>query len=154
MNRLTRSKTDRVLGGVCGGLGEYLGLDPNLVRVFFVLLALGEGAGVMLYLLLWILLPVEQEAVEDLGASAAGAASKIGSRARTFGVEISETATRPSPAIFRWVGVTMVLLGGFFLLRNLDIVWLRWLDLDVLWPALLILAGVAVILRRGEINAA
>jgi len=57
--RLVRSRSDRMLGGVCGGLGEYLGIDPTLVRLFFVLLTFGEGIGVMLYLLLWLLIPAE-----------------------------------------------------------------------------------------------
>ena len=55
--RLYRSQRDRMLGGVCGGLGEYLGLDPTIIRLIFVLLALLGGHGILLYLILWLVIP-------------------------------------------------------------------------------------------------
>lgn len=54
---LRRSGTDRWLGGVCGGLAEYSGIDPVLWRVGFVGLTVAGGAGVLIYLLLWVLMP-------------------------------------------------------------------------------------------------
>ena len=57
---LRRSGTDRMLGGVCGGLAEYTGVDVVLWRVGFVALAL-MGAGVLAYLLLWILMPASPQ---------------------------------------------------------------------------------------------
>jgi phage shock protein PspC (stress-responsive transcriptional regulator) len=54
---LRRSSTDTMAGGVCGGLAEYSGLDAVLWRVGFVALTLAGGAGVVLYLLLWVLVP-------------------------------------------------------------------------------------------------
>lgn len=55
--RARRSSTDRMAGGVCGGLAEHSGLDPVLWRAGFVALTLLGGSGVLLYLLLWVLLP-------------------------------------------------------------------------------------------------
>jgi phage shock protein PspC (stress-responsive transcriptional regulator) len=55
--RLKRSSSDRVLGGVCGGLGDYLGVDPIIVRVVAVVLAFFGGAGILLYLAAWLLVP-------------------------------------------------------------------------------------------------
>lgn len=57
--RLYRSETDRMLGGVCGGLGEYLGMDPTLVRLIFVLLFLVGGHGLLVYLIMLIVVPNE-----------------------------------------------------------------------------------------------
>jgi phage shock protein PspC (stress-responsive transcriptional regulator) len=54
---LRRSSTDRMLGGVCGGLAEYSGIDAVLWRVGMVGLTVAGGAGVVVYLLLWVLLP-------------------------------------------------------------------------------------------------
>ena len=62
MNRLRRSRSDRWLGGVCGGLAQVLGLAPWLWRLMFVLLALCAGTGFMAYLLLWIFVPEESAA--------------------------------------------------------------------------------------------
>lgn len=56
-HRLTRSETDRMLLGVCGGLGEYFGIDSTLVRVVFVLLSLFGASGLVLYLVLWLIVP-------------------------------------------------------------------------------------------------
>lgn len=58
--RLTKSKTDRKLFGVCGGLGEYYGIDPTLVRLAFVLLGLLHGIGLILYIILAIIMPSEK----------------------------------------------------------------------------------------------
>ncbi|MFH1257626.1 MAG: PspC domain-containing protein [Candidatus Micrarchaeota archaeon] len=60
MRRLYRSTHDRILGGVCGGFGDYFNVDPNLVRLLFVLLCFAGGAGIILYLVAWLLLPEEQ----------------------------------------------------------------------------------------------
>ncbi|MBD3160876.1 MAG: PspC domain-containing protein [Candidatus Eisenbacteria bacterium] len=57
--RLYRSRTDRVLAGVCGGLADYLGMDPVLVRVLWVVIVLSFGVGIIAYILLWLLTPEE-----------------------------------------------------------------------------------------------
>lgn len=46
-----------MLGGVCAGLGEYLGIDPTVVRILWVLMIFFAGFGVLFYLILWILMP-------------------------------------------------------------------------------------------------
>jgi phage shock protein C len=55
--QLRRSSTERMIGGVSGGLADYSGIDPVLWRVGFVALTLAGGAGVLVYLLLWVLMP-------------------------------------------------------------------------------------------------
>jgi phage shock protein PspC (stress-responsive transcriptional regulator) len=60
--RLTRSTGDRWLTGVCGGIAEYTGIDPTIVRIAFVLIALAGGGGVAAYVLSWLLIPSADEA--------------------------------------------------------------------------------------------
>ncbi len=57
--RLYRSRTDRMIAGVCGGMAEYLGTDPVLVRVLWVIVALTFGTGLLAYVLFWLLVPEE-----------------------------------------------------------------------------------------------
>lgn len=57
VKRLCRSGKDRILGGVCGGLGEYFGIDPVLVRLAWVLFSLIYGAGILAYIICWIIVP-------------------------------------------------------------------------------------------------
>lgn len=56
--RLMRSRNDRIIGGVCGGLAEYFHMDPVLVRVILVVITLMGGAGILLYLILWAVVPL------------------------------------------------------------------------------------------------
>lgn len=57
--RLYRSKTNRMIAGVCGGLGEYFNVDPTLIRLLWLLLALCGGSGILIYLICWIIIPEE-----------------------------------------------------------------------------------------------
>lgn len=66
--RLYRSKRNRMLFGVCGGLAEYFNVDPTLVRILFIILLLGSvGTAILLYLLLAIVMPEEPENGGELG---------------------------------------------------------------------------------------
>jgi len=62
--RLYRRRENRVLGGVAAGLADYLHVDVALVRLVFVLAALAEGAGVLVYLILWLVMPEEETGEE------------------------------------------------------------------------------------------
>ncbi|MBX5439057.1 MAG: PspC domain-containing protein [Thermoflavifilum sp.] len=64
--RLYRDPDDKILGGVCGGLGAYFGVDPVIFRLVFALLLFGAGTGVLLYLVLWIAVPRARTAAEKL----------------------------------------------------------------------------------------
>lgn len=55
--RLFRSNKSRMLGGVCGGIGEYFDVDPTIIRLAAVLFALTGGAGILAYLIAWIIVP-------------------------------------------------------------------------------------------------
>ena len=59
-NRLYRSVKDRILGGVCGGLANYLQIDVVLVRLFFLVFTLVGGVGPLVYIIMWILVPSEE----------------------------------------------------------------------------------------------
>jgi phage shock protein C len=56
-NKLYRSQNDRMIAGVCGGLAEFFGLDVSLVRLLAVIMALLGGHGILVYLILWIIVP-------------------------------------------------------------------------------------------------
>lgn len=59
--RLYRSRSNVMIGGVCAGLADYFNLDPTVVRLIFVLLALLGGHGVLVYLILWLVVPLQPE---------------------------------------------------------------------------------------------
>ena len=59
--RIYRSRNDKVIAGICGGLGNYLNIDPVIIRVIFIILLLTVGSGILIYLIAWILIPLEPE---------------------------------------------------------------------------------------------
>jgi len=122
---LYRHPTDKLIGGVCGGLADYFGLDATLVRILWVVMTLvTSGGGFLAYLALWLLLPV--------GTIKAG-------QQRPAALELNERSLGRT-------AVALMTLGGLWLLANLGILpWLWGAFWGVLriffWPALLIGAG-------------
>lgn len=116
---LRRSRGDRVLFGVAGGLGRYLGIDPILVRIAFVLLALFGGSGLLLYVIGLIVIPEERPG-EPVGEGAPPRAA-------------GNTAVI--------IGVVLVLVGSFALLRQVLPGFGAYVG-----PLLLILLGILVVL--------
>jgi phage shock protein C len=57
--RLQRSRTEKMIGGVCGGLAEYFKVDPTIVRILWVLISLLGGVGILLYIILWVIMPLQ-----------------------------------------------------------------------------------------------
>ncbi len=71
MKRLTRSKKNRIIAGVCGGIGEYLDIDPTVIRVIWAILTVASyGTGLLAYLLAWVIIP-EAEPTHQTEASGA-----------------------------------------------------------------------------------
>lgn len=66
VKRLYRSREERWLAGICGGLGNYFSSDPTVIRVLFVLFSLVIGGGIIAYIILWIVIPLEPEEAEDV----------------------------------------------------------------------------------------
>ncbi|MFQ3663261.1 MAG: PspC domain-containing protein [Chloroflexaceae bacterium] len=62
--RITRSRGDRLIAGVASGLAAYFGIDPLFVRIGFVILSLFNGVGLLLYLVLWLIMPNEDSLSE------------------------------------------------------------------------------------------
>ncbi len=117
--RLYRSRADRMIGGVCGGLGEYLNLDPTLVRLMMVLLVFAHGIGIIAYIVAWIIMP------ERKGDEA----------------EVSPATTSSSSRFLP--GLILVVVGAIFLFNN----FFFWFSFKMLWPIVLIVLGVYVIAK-------
>jgi phage shock protein C len=146
--RLVRNRDDQMLGGVCAGIGSYLRIDPTWVRLFFVLLAFGEGVGVWLYLVLWLILPLEgSEEESNFEKNVRSGAQEISERARKLGKEV-RSGGGPDQRTAWLIGVGMIVFGVVFLFDNLNPSWFSWFRFHLLWPTLLILAGLVILIRR------
>ena len=119
----SRSRTDRVIAGVCGGVAARIGIDATIVRIAFVALALA-WVGVPLYLLGWVLLP-------QAGASVAE-------------TEPTDTTAPGRTTARRAAGMTLIVLGTVLMVRHLGVA----LPDTVIWPALLVAFGLGVVVWR------
>ena len=138
--RLTRSEDERIIAGVCGGLAEYLGVDPVLVRLAFLLLIPAGGVGVPLYFILMILMPSEADVDLEQAAIIEKNLEGLGD---TFSSSVERAREHPNrPAIAAGL---LIVMGFYFLLENLG-----WLDGGIFWPLALILLGVFMLVRRNE----
>ena len=145
--RLYRSRSDAMLAGVCGGLGDYFDLDANLIRLLFVLFSAVGGAGAVAYIALWLIVPVEgASGTSDVRATIRAGAEEMADRARSFGQELRGAGRSQRKTEGTLVfGVLLILIGVVFLLRNLGVFWVGF---RVIWPSLVILAGIALFWRR------
>ena len=64
--RLYRNPKEGMIAGICVGLGEYLDLDPTVIRLIFVLLAFGGGSGVLIYIIMWLIVPIKPESAQKV----------------------------------------------------------------------------------------
>jgi phage shock protein C len=150
--RLERSTTNKVIAGVCGGIAEYLQIDPTVVRVFFVIATvMTAGLGFLGYLVLLVMMPLPGKPAPFV-SNAASTASTAESDSRT-----AET-TLATPPVARvddpitaerrraTFGYFLVALGVVFLLANLGAFRIvRW---DLVWPLVFVGAGVLLLAQR------
>ena len=141
--RLTRSRSDYMLGGVCAGLGRYFGIAPIIVRLIMMLLVISGGSGIFLYIVLWIVMP--REDLQD--TQGALNSDEFGRRARQMGEEMRQVASQPNPRTAQFLGIALVVIGLVFLVQNLHIPWLMWFNSQIVWPLVLVVAGVLLLVR-------
>lgn len=174
-SRLYRSTSQRMLGGVAAGLAGYFGIDANIVRLVFLLLAFVTAGGfAFVYLLLWLLIPgtgstatevnqIVNENMNDMGAqfrSFTGASAGQTGTVGNGGAAQPNTGTNGAPAQLPQAAqpgapahpgqmnpaTALIVIGGIFLLINLG--FFRWFSWGIWWPLVLIGLGVMMVSRR------
>jgi phage shock protein C len=161
-----RRGKDRILGGVCSGLAEGLRIDPLWVRLGFVLLTFLQGVGLLIYIVLWVVMPEQVEGQDrtrsgfdsmsaDLKRIVAEVKTQFGSTPRPAPTQeqaapsetpaTSSDAPASAPSTRRTsigLGVVLVAVGLILLGANTGLV--QW---SVIWPSILIILGVLLLAR-------
>lgn len=146
---LYRSHKDKIIGGVCGGLGGYFDVDPVIFRILFVVLTFVNGIGLLLYAILWIVVPLKEEPFFDDGGSSTHTHERaVGSSKREYS-SISQTAHKipQKKSVWRIIVAIIVILVGlaalfsYFFSTNL-------LRFEIMWPFFLILIGLYLIFKE------
>jgi phage shock protein PspC (stress-responsive transcriptional regulator) len=136
-----------MVAGVSGGLATYLGIEAVWVRLFFVLITLANGFGLLVYLILWVIMPeagredaTTSQTIESNIEEVAGRAEEF---AKSVGSAVHGGPNRQAGII---VGAGLIVLGAVFLLDTLHI--FAWLNFSQLWPLILIVGGLALLVSR------
>jgi phage shock protein PspC (stress-responsive transcriptional regulator) len=172
--RLERPE-ERVVAGVCHGLANYFDMDPVVVRIVFVILTAAGGAGVLAYLILWIVMPTAGSTVATggagIGEGVRNMATELKDVGREFGSSVAGAWPPPPPPTYpsggvdqapssptvrragyrheRGVpilGLAFIVLGLWLLLANLGV--LDWASARYVWPVALVVLGLALLIRR------
>jgi phage shock protein PspC (stress-responsive transcriptional regulator) len=143
--KLYRSKTNRVIFGVCGGLGEYFETDPLIVRILFVVLSLINGAGIIAYLILAVVVPEEEKKIKKND----NAVEEVQEKTQELAEELkSGSWIKNTRNIF---GLVIVLIGLNVLFEQVfqysPFAWINW---GIVWGLLIILIGSKIILGSSK----
>jgi phage shock protein C len=154
--RLYRSQTDRKFAGVAGGLGEYFLMDPLLIRLIFVILALAGGGGVLIYVVLWIVTPENPVSIRPVIDQPAHdpqpATCETPGCAEESPKTENATSTPPPPPAPQTRernkgslvgGMVLITLGALFLADEL----IPQINFGDLWPVLLIVIGLGLLVN-------
>ena len=133
--RIYRSRKESMIAGVCGGLGEYFDIDPVIIRLIFVLLIFAGGAGLIGYIIAWIIIP---QAPQDQIGSGTKTPVETPAAGQPEG---SEHTRRERGPLF--AGFVLITVGLLFLFSNL----FRWFHFWELWPVILIVVGLMIVLK-------
>lgn len=141
--KLYRSREDRVVFGVCGGLAKYFDVDSAIVRISFVVLSLASGLGIIAYLIFSI--AVKEDASQkdgDRGEHFKEFTEEAGKKAKELAAEAKRVRGKEWMNV---LGFTLIFIGIIFIVDNfLPMIFFRE---RFLWPAVLILIGLLFILK-------
>jgi phage shock protein PspC (stress-responsive transcriptional regulator) len=145
--RLYRSRYDTMIGGVSGGLARYFNIDVTIIRIVFVILALFAAGGVLLYIILWIAIPIDPDysfhEFKNINTS-----TKMENKNQASEEKKEEGYKKPFPPEFEKrkndgnliAGIILITLGAMFLIAR----FVPRIDFGDLWPVLLILGGILI----------
>jgi len=148
--KLYRSKTDRILWGVCGGFGEYFNLEPLIFRLIFVALTLSGGAGILFYLVLAIVIPSAPETAghtSQRDEKLKQFVEEVGEKVRDLASEIKLTDKHKTDSRM-FIGIFIFLVGLILLLHLLFPWQFYWLKAEIFWPVVIILIGLYLMIKK------
>ena len=142
--KLYRSRKDRIIGGVCGGVAEYFNIDPVLVRIIAVLTILINGIGVIAYIIAWIIIPQEPDQKPEKEKS--GLREKAEEIVQDIGEHIRKGSNSDRKRSNAVVALILISLGILFLLNN----FLPRFNFGKLWPLILVVIGLAILAQGSK----
>lgn len=141
--KIFRSVDDCIVAGVCGGIAEYFEIDTSLIRILFVLLALGGGGGILIYIVLWLVIPREKEM--KLEEEIKNFTEKAKNKAKTMAKDIKLENRVKKMKKNNILAIVLILVGLFAIWNKVSPIKIDW---DFFWPGILILTGTLLLFRK------
>lgn len=150
--KLYRSTTDKMIGGVAGGLAEYFDIDATLIRVLFIVVVFLGGGGIIAYIILWIVVPEKPYEIPKTPSSQSSSEDKSESgfssdenKTDSFSLSNGSIAgpVQRTSSKQMWVAIVLIVIGGLLLLDNM----FPRFDFDSYWPVILIATGIGLLLK-------
>jgi phage shock protein PspC (stress-responsive transcriptional regulator) len=130
--KLYRSRKQKIIAGVAGGLSDYFNIDPVIIRILFVVFSILHGSGILIYIILWIAIPEEPFDV----------AYNINNQSEPNNTNTNDIPPTKNSCSPRFItGLILVFIGVVFLLNNL----IPSFDFSDIFPYILILIGILLI---------
>ncbi len=146
VSKLNRPEKNRVIGGVCAGLGEFFQVDPSIVRLIFILFTVFGGSGILLYLILWIIIPSDSSNSEITKENIKENVNDIKDRAQQFAKDIKiNTNNWNSRQLF---GLVILVFGLLLLLGNFG--FMNFNHLIKFFPAVIVIIIGIAILKKSD----
>jgi phage shock protein C len=140
VRKIYRSKEDRMIGGVCGGIAEYANIDTVWVRLIAVLLIFFDGVGILIYIILWILIP--DNPYQEFPDKKKGNSNKDSKESNHEQYVKKERKSKDSGSLI--IGGLLIIIGLLFFLRQ----FFSWVSFNYMWPLILIGVGLVLLMRR------
>lgn len=146
MKTFYRSSKNKKIAGICGGIAEYFNFDPTLVRVLFVVLALNFGTSILLYLILWLVVPLDTELKNQQNQAKKDDPNEIVIEPIA---EENYTSNRPDKSEKNTNSFPHIKVAIFLILLGLTLFLTNFFSLDfhLVFPLILIIIGVLILLR-------
>lgn len=150
--RIYRSKKNKIIAGVCSGIAEYFNIDPTIVRIIFILLIFGQGAGILIYIICWFIIPEEPENTKEKTEQKD---KKEHSDTTTVEHKIDhkiedklQNTIKPSSKTrtSQFFGIALIALGVLFLLNQFS----SRFSFSKFWPIILILLGAVILINTNK----
>lgn len=141
--KLYRSRSERIIFGLCGGLGRYFNVDPTLIRILFVLLAIPGGFGLLAYLIISLITPLESGAETMPKEEMKKFAHKVKHEVNEATAEMKKERRYGGFRLF--LGAIIIAAGFFLLFRE---IFPFYHFRTFLWPVLVILFGVYLLVKH------
>ncbi|MFH1849160.1 MAG: PspC domain-containing protein [archaeon] len=140
--KLYRSRENKVLAGVCGGIGEYFSIDPVWIRLAFVLFAMAHGIGVLIYIVGWIIIPENPDHKTGKKTTAENTVDRIRSELKSCKTSKVKCQGNGTVAF----GVFLLFIGSVLLLKNI----FSWFSFSYIWPLSLIALAIYLITKSAS----